>query len=184
MNSFSWKWAVAFTCILLTACASRGARSVSIDSPPTDWENPIDGVVVSSVAEAVKLVPFTVYPPRKLGNPTKILVSAPGVQPEMRVVAFLFDTPDYGRVVVTEHIPDVPPEQYDEANQSLVALNGEPNVHGSAEIVSIRGGKNALVTTSEDGSESTIFWLEGGVEFVVKGPSIDRENILQVVDDV
>jgi hypothetical protein len=182
---------------ILTACAPRGGTATggaeavptglppsTTDSPAVDWSNPIDGVPVASVSEAEASLPFQVHVPQGLGEPVKILVSEFSVDPETNVVALVFDTTRYGRVVVTEHLPEVPAEEYDAAHQALLELNGGPDTHGTFEIIEIRGGANALVTSSQDGSESTIFWLEDGIEFIVKGPDIGRANVLQVVEEI
>lgn len=183
--------------ILAVACGSGAALTSGIDpaavtedehapysDPSIDWENPIAGVPVSSLAEVADFLPFSVRIPKGLGQPAKILVSEPGIERHSRIIAFIYDTPSYGLVVVTEHRPELPPDEYDAANRSLLELNGRPDVYGSFEIVRIRNGADALLTSSEDGGQSTIFWLEDGIEFIVKGPSVGRGNILQLVEEI
>jgi hypothetical protein len=152
--------------------------------PQIDWDNPISGNEVPSLDVAERAVPFEVRAPKGLGQPTKHLMSPSSFHAGLRVVASLFDSPEYGRVIVIQHLPDLPVEEYHAANRSLVEMNGQPNVSGSAEILSIRGGLEALVTTSEDKTKSTVFWLENGVEYVVEGPHLDRSEVLRIAEGI
>lgn len=83
-----------------------------------------------------------------------------------------------------EHLPDVPISEYHAANRSLLEYNGQPNVSGSAEIVTIRTGLEALVTTSEDKSKPTIFWLENGIEYIIEGPDLESMDVLELAETV
>jgi hypothetical protein len=83
-----------------------------------------------------------------------------------------------------EHEPGVPPADYDESNRALVAYNDQPGTLGRFELVTIRGGKQALVTTSEDGSRSSVFWLEGDIEIVVRGSEMNRGQAIHVANTV
>jgi hypothetical protein len=47
-------------------------------------------------------------------------------------------------------------------NKPLIASIGQPGVSGTAQLVSIRGGLQALATTSADGSRTDLRWLENG----------------------
>lgn len=156
-----------------------------VSTPLINWDNPIDGIPVASEAAAQLLVPFEIKPPGGFGAPLSIIVSPPNeIAAEGRVVAFIYDDPKYGRVTVKEHFPDIPPEQYNAENRSALDLNGQPNVSGTFEIVRIRGGKDALITTSADGSTSSIFWLEGQIEIIIRGPTLDRAACIALAERV
>ena len=45
------------------------------------------------------------------------------VPKDARAVAFAYNTPPYGKVLVVERLPDVPPEDYDAASHQLVQSN-------------------------------------------------------------
>jgi hypothetical protein len=162
--------------------ATTTSRGPGVDAPSIDWENPINGEVVNDLTALDGKLPFDPVEPGGLGAPTKILVGPVGSDNASLVVAFLYESSDAGLVVVKEHLPDVPAKEYESANRQLLELNGQPNVHGSFEIVTIRSGAEALITTSEDASTSSIFWLEDGIEFIVRGPGLDRERAVQVAE--
>jgi hypothetical protein len=147
------------------ACAESSAPYEEV---PTDWDNPIGGKEVRSFHAAAERAPFELYRPTGLGRPRKVFISIPARHPS--AVAFLYKSVRFGLVVVIENVPDVPIDEYEESNRRLLAYNDRPDTHGTAEIVSIRDGREALVTTSEDRSSSTIFWLQGRTEIVIKGP--------------
>src|SRR5437879_11087713 len=93
---------------LLTACArslpttSGGAASGSGDmtvSPPVysptpadelivNYDNPISGDPVASIADAQGSLPFTVLDPSGLGDPTGIYLLSKNLDPNDRVIAF------------------------------------------------------------------------------------------------
>lgn len=102
--------------------------------------------------------------------------------PEDLVVAFVYDTAKYGRVVVEEDVPSVLGEAYDTANEEVVATAAHPGVSGSAEMTIVRSGHKALVTTAEDRSRSTIVWLEDGVEIIVRGPSLSSADCIAIAE--
>lgn len=149
-----------------------------------DWDNPIHGFAANSVESAQRHVPFEIYKPKGLNGQIKLLVSPLGFEPEKRAIAFLFDAPEYGRVAVIQHFPDVPAGEYDAANENFLQYNGGPETHGTFEIVIIRDGRKALITTSEDGSTSSIFWLEGDTELMVRGPLLQRNDVIEIAEKI
>ncbi|MCA1702227.1 MAG: hypothetical protein LC808_02725 [Actinobacteria bacterium] len=48
-----------------------------------------------------------------------------------RVLAVVFDSSSYGRVVVKEHLPDVPEDQYQASNEYIASLTGQPTFPGA-----------------------------------------------------
>jgi hypothetical protein len=61
-----------------------------------------------------------------------------------------------------------------------------PNAHGSAEIVALDNGANALITSTEDKSRSDICWLDeaGTVEFCVLGPTLARDDVVTIANSI
>ena len=146
-----------------------------------DWDNPVAfSTPVGSIGEAQQSLGFTIYVPKNIGDPGRVVISDPNQiqQTEDRVVALIYDLPAYGRVVVEEEIPQIPPQEFDSSMNQLLALNGQADVHGTFGVASIRGGTNGYTTTSADGSASDIRWIEGGFEVLVRGPNL---NLVQVV---
>ncbi|HCP62433.1 MAG TPA: hypothetical protein DIU14_08200 [Actinobacteria bacterium] len=125
---------------------------------------------------------FPILDPQGLGSPVGIFATPPSVARVDRVIAFVYDTAAHGRVVVQEHLPDVPADEYDAFNESLVTNNGRPGVSGTASLVTVRSGKRALITTASDGSTSDISWLEGTFEIVVRGPALTADACIAIAE--
>lgn len=193
---------VALTAFVLSACGvptdevggvgnqngdplPSASPSPQVDKVEQDWSNPIAGIEVGSREEAQKYVPFDLVVPRGLGTPEKILVTDPELTSlGDAVVAFLFETPEFGLVIVKEHLPDVPAVAYDSVNEDLLKYNELPTTHGTFSLVRVRNERQALLTTSEDEAEATIFWLEGGVEYIIQGPSLDAEAVMSLSERI
>jgi hypothetical protein len=180
--------------VFLTACGSPSANPpAQVDAttepgvgvPPVDWENPIAGIEVPGLLAAQKLLPFEVYTPQLEASPFKVLVTDPA-KTSLRdmVLALMYHTSNYGLVVIKEHNPDVPIDQYDTVNLELLAQNGQPGTHGSFELVPVRAAAKALVTTSEDQRQSSIFFLEGSIEIVIRGPELDRTDVIELANRI
>src|SRR5207247_1172837 len=97
--------------------------------------------------------------PTSLGDPTAVYASTDG-DDESRAIEFDYVTDAYGPVVVQEHLPQIPFDQWPKAVDMIVSTNGLPETHGTAQAVTIRDGTLALLTISEDKSNSTIEWYE------------------------
>lgn len=182
--------------LVLTSCAGvRGEKQVPPRQEPnpasylhllqTDWDNPIRGeeVKVANLPQAVEELPFAALTPFGLGVPKKILASPPATEPEFRTLALIYDADPYGRVVVIEHLPPVPVSEYESAHEAWVAQSNDPELEsiGNSEIVTIRGTRKALITTSED-YVSDIYWLEGAIEIIIRGPTLDRVQVLEIAE--
>jgi hypothetical protein len=187
---------LGFSCVMFVGCGNPGGSGQATlaeleesprgyDAPETNWANPIEGVRAPSLAQAESTLPFDARTPKGLGTPSKILLSDPAmVSAKQIVIAYLFDDPELGLVVIKEHLPDVDPSTYVEENRELLKYNGDVNTHGRFSVVSIRGGIEALLTESEDGSEATIFWLEDGIEYIVNGPSLNGQDVVAVAERI
>lgn len=172
--------AAAFTVACPGGTQQHEGPSPAPGEAGTDWTQPITfAIPVTNVDIAAPSLPFTVSVPRGLGVPTAIFRSSDAIPRDGRAIAFEYDTPSYGRVLVVERFPDVPPEDYDAANQQLVqSSSGSSHL----EIVAIRGGAQALVVTDPAGGSAGIYWLEGTVEFWVTGQALTRDQILAIVE--
>jgi hypothetical protein len=196
MNRSVTRWVAVMLLSVTVGACSQGPTVVPVGGGPggegenesegsqTDWNNPIEGVGVASFGEAQAAVSFEIYQPNNLGSPVAILMTNPSTSDiGDRVVAAIYDTTNYGRVVVKEHLPDEPAAQYDSSNDRVVeAVNG-PQGHGSAQIVTVRGDRRALLTISPDQTDCTIWWLEpNGVELIVRGPDLTPTNCVVVAN--
>jgi hypothetical protein len=170
-----------------SACARASGPSEGPQEPSEDWDHPFHekGVEVSSATIAAEDVGFAVYEPEGLGQAIGIYVS-PTAPDELGAVYFVYQTTTYGRVWVGEWSPpDSPdPDQRLASYQAAVADNGKPGVHGTAAIVAVRGATPALLTTAEDGSTSTLEWVEEDLEFVVRGPVLTQVQVLTIANSL
>jgi hypothetical protein len=121
--------------------------------------------------------------PKGLGSRPKIYVSNPSIIARRdTVLAFVFKSRVYGIVVVKEHLPDTPPSKYQQSLRDLAARDGKPGVTGRLQLFDIRGNEQGLVTTPYDGSGSGIIWLERGVEYIIRGPELDRHDVVAIAN--
>ena len=152
---------------------------------PWNWENPISGELVESLAAAQSRLAFESRTPQGLGTAVKILVSPPdeSLSSKSRGVAFLFDTSEYGRVVVVEGRDDVSVREFEAATKEMVAQNGDPNVHGRVDIVVIKGQIQARLSTGAQG-ELTLRWREGNLVFILSGPELTRPDLVAIAEKI
>jgi hypothetical protein len=75
-------------------------------------------------------------------------------------------------------------EEYDSSQRDILGYNGDPDTHGSSEVVQIREGIQALVTTSVDRSSSTIFWRRGRTEIAIYGPELQRDEVIAIARSI
>ncbi|MGZ4103767.1 MAG: hypothetical protein ACXVP8_00735 [Actinomycetota bacterium] len=176
--------------LTLVACAAAptggaGLPTVGPHQVDVDWDNPIPAGIPwdNAKQDGSDWLPFTPIAPKNLGEPIQIVASDPNVVPRpVRVIAFLYNTPG-GRVVVKEHVPDVAPQTYLQAQRDLLNDNSSPTIGGHFEIVFIRGGEQALITIGTSG-EAALFWLEEGKEIIVRGPYLTRSTILDIASGI
>lgn len=186
--------------LVLTSLSGCAARSPGVASAgdairnegEVNWDNPIGGQPVNSVADVRAMVGFPVTAPTPLGAASAIYV-IPASEGDGGAVDFIFDLP-MGRVVVAEFPYDFPVSHWDEFVGSIVEVSergeatpspsigpdGEEEViQGSAETYTLPDGRTALITTSEDGTQSDIRWLSAaGVEIVVQGPDLSKASAI------
>jgi class 3 adenylate cyclase len=156
--------------------------NAGFDEVTPDWDNPIGGSPVANAADAAPAVSFELQTPTGLGETSAVYVSSEEISKDAAGVAFVYDTVEFGRVIVIEHPPESSPSEYQEFHEYLVSINGDPLVHGRFDLVKIRDGVEALVTTSEDGRRSVAFWLENGVEFIIEGPTLTFDQVISIAE--
>jgi hypothetical protein len=149
-----------------------------------NYDNPISGVSVASVAAAAGDLPFAPVVPRNLGSAKGLFITdSPADEKGNRAAAFIYDTDAYGRVTVTEGLPPVPADEYD-ADQARRVLSPptDVTVRGKAELVTIRGNVQAVVSLEDDGTLNNVHWLQNGVEVFLRGPTLTRDQALEIAN--
>lgn len=142
------------------------------DVPPPNWQNPIGGVEVASISKAAQAVDFQPYVPKGLGPPARVLVDS-GIG-----VALVYDTQEFGGVVILQQPQPLPTAEYEEWMQTVV-----DNVKlGSAEIVSTRGTEALVIVPETPGHGASISWLSEGREIIIRGPKLQRSDVLQLAE--
>ena len=158
------------------------SHASGVDHPIFDYDKPFEGDRLNSYSEARATVSFTPLEPKNLGDPVSILVTSG--ERSTRALAFLFDDSTYGRVIVLERPLQVSLESYVAGISALPRENDKPGMTGTNEVVVIRGGAKALITTSEDSRRSDIRWAESGAEVLVDGPTLDRPACLNIAQGI
>ncbi|MBI3647211.1 MAG: hypothetical protein HY240_00375 [Actinobacteria bacterium] len=95
-------------------------------------------------------------------------------QDDTRVLALLYDTSDFGRLVVQEYPAQQSLSDWLEAAKATVGDTGQPGYYGSAELVTLADGAQGLLTTTPNGKLSVMEWLEDDVDMTVMGPQLDK----------
>jgi hypothetical protein len=126
-------------------------------------------------------MPVPLLVPSNLGTPVGIFTET---LTSLHGVTFIYDTPQYGRVVVQESQPDTSLADWKAANKFAVSMNGQPNVYGTAEIASVRSGLEAQITTDASGKPSIIDWRDdgGALLVIIKGPTLSRDDCIGIAN--
>jgi hypothetical protein len=140
-----------------------------------NWQNPIDGIAVSSVQAAQLVVNFPVVAVPGFGDPSAILVT-PDTTPADTVVVLQYQTASSGLIDVYEEATTLSATDFQGVIDSWVAVNGQPGTEGSVTAVTLSDGVPALITTTSDGARSDIRWIQGGVEYTIRGPSLAQKD--------
>ncbi len=150
---------------------------------PVNWDNPIGGKSVASSAEAATMLAFEPLVPKNLGNPRRILVNSAVEDVSARAVAFVYDSPRTGTVIVTEEQIALPPSDYDrDVAGRVAAFARDPTAQGSAELMSIRGGKQAVMARNPDGSLLWVVWREGTREVMLRGSNLSPADAVNIAE--
>lgn len=148
-----------------------------------NFDNPISGREVAADAISASGLAFRPLSPKGLGSPKGVFVTdAPADQAAHRAIALVYDTTAFGVVDVVQALPELPPGKWEADKRNRVNAPAGTDRHGRAKIVSVRGGKDAVVSFEDDGSLILVMWLENGVETVVRGPTLTEAQALQLVE--
>src|SRR5438046_5677176 len=161
---------------VLSSCSYCGVFS---EGPQVNFDNPIPGgFPVADVAAAKARVTFhPLVPPdlgRNIGPVRKILASDNTIPANTRMIALLYDTKSYGRVVVEEIRAFTTAAQFNrDEEQSLADINSHSHC-GSAKVVTIRRGLEGFLAGG-----ALLYWREPtGVEMIVRGPKLTERGSL------
>ena len=144
-----------------------------------------NGVRIASTAALMALEPtFPVYIP-KTSDPTRLFgPPGPNGTAENYAVFFVLDDPKDGAIWIAESAPDLDGTAADRlANyRDIVSENGQPEIHSTAEIVTIRGGTPALLGTMN--GLSSLEWVDGGTQVQLMGSTLTRRKVLEVANSI
>jgi hypothetical protein len=133
---------------------------------------------VASIEEARTRLQFAPREPQGLGQPIRLQTTDVSI-------AFVYDTTEFGRVIVFMALSGISEADWLRGNREHVLTNGAPGTRGIVEEVTIRGGIPAFIGTGADGTPRwTISWREGPVEIRVNGPTLSREQVLALAERV
>jgi len=143
-----------------------------------NWANPIPGDRQATLANAQAIMPFRLTTIPSLPSPRRVFVT-PGQSRSLMVAVLQYMTPQ-GLLNEYEELPQLSNSQFQHMVKYWVALNGKPGTEGTATAVTIDGRYAALVTTSADGGTSDIRWIEAGVEYKIRGPSLTQAYCVEL----
>ena len=163
-----------------------GCRPDLISAPSINWvDPPPDGLVVSSSQAAATQLAFIPREPQGLGTPDFIWVSGgPESSRGSKGIRFKYTTPSYGVIIVAMWLdPIAESERIKSWEQQVQQENsGDPCFSGYGELVSIKGGKTALIGGPPNEARVTANWREGLVWVQVAGPALGREDALSIAE--
>ena len=180
--------ALSFQALQFTPIEGTGNEQCApIDqTAPGGMNNPILGEPMANAQEAEKHLAFTPLEPRGLGDPWRIEVQVGNSDIRRRPIAFLYDHPEYCRVFVIEMLPEMSPAEHAASIARVPAMHDEccRGVPGSGhgEMVQIRGGISALLSEVDDRSQGTLEWVEGTLVMVVRGPQLQRDELIAIAN--
>ena len=157
------RFATGVVLALLTSACHPG------EGRPIDWDRWFsNGKPLASVAQASRAVDFHLVRPDGLPQPIGIYASGPAA------VAFVYDLPAQGRVVVLESRPDIGSRSARE--KAYRRMDG----NGRSIAVRIRDGRLALA--SESGKWAAIEWVEDGTQVSIQLRDGTREDAIAIAD--
>jgi hypothetical protein len=169
--------------ILLTAWVAVGCSTTSESraGPPPDWEGLIVNGVPSTEARAAREMQFDLLVPSLLGDPVRIVITAPeSAPPRFRLTGFVYDSPSGGRFWVLEAISQMTQTEL----ESLASCDPATGCEGSWTMVPLPRGIRGLLI--EGPVATSVIWLETDRRFDVVGPSetFDRSFATEVASNV
>jgi hypothetical protein len=85
-----------------------------------------------------------------------------------------------GLVDEYEEVPQLTPSQFRGMIKHWVGLNGKPGTDGTTTAAKVGSGYPAMITTTADGETSDIRWVEAGVEYMIRGPSLSKAECIRL----
>lgn len=159
---------------IMSGCTQPGSGE---QPPAPNWKDPIGGVPMASVAAAQLHVPFRV---RVMPGPRPYRILIAPRRPRPATIVILQYRTSFGLVDVYEETPQVTARQFRRVIAQWVALNGNSGTSGATAGVSLHHRYPALLSTTQDGRRSEIEWIEAGVEFVILGPSLSKQDCIRL----
>ena len=96
------------------------------------------------------------------------------------LIAFAFDIPRAGRVLVYEYPAQTPPEEFARSIAEKPAIKGPLGSTGYYKVASIRGGLPALISVANGGAPWSVEWLENGIDVMVAGNTAIGDRVLSL----
>jgi hypothetical protein len=193
---------LALSAVVFTGCGTastpqtKGASEASPEPAnpgedgisPYKWDDPMGGVRVTTALDPVQSkLPFDIHVPSHLGSPRGIYLAKtePYDPPEFKQIEFVYDSPRFGRVVVLEHHPGLPSaEEYTRYMEWMASSNGTPEMNGTAQIVRLPNGQNALFEQGPDGKTASINWYvsspRGDHEIMILAPDLTLPEAVEI----
>ena len=155
---------------LVTTAPPKTVPCDQIDITQPNWQQPADASNrVATVAAARRSSHLPIVTPGGLGSPAAIFAQA-----RPRLALFVFHGAPSGDVVVTESRPELSAADWREELKAMPAQNGKPYVTGTASVVRVGTGAQALQTVSPCVTGSTTDWRTAGgsMEIVIHGRTL------------
>ena len=100
------------------------------------------------------------------------------------LIAFAFDIPTTGRVLVYEYPAQTTPEAFARSIAAKPKIRGPLGSTGYYKVASIRGGLPALISVANGGAPWSVEWLENGIDVMVAGNTAIGDRLLDLATRV
>jgi hypothetical protein len=149
------------------AVATGEAVASEANDEPVDWDHPfIDGLEVPTLAEAARHVPFGPVMPPALAGLRSIVVHRAVWPIRERAVAFVYQTPSYGRLFAIESPPVMTEAELEAMAAGCLPQRG---CEGSWTMINLTNTARALLIAGP--VTTSILWVRNGILFNVYGPA-------------
>jgi hypothetical protein len=156
--------------------------NVDFSAPPFHG----NGIRVENADAAAAAVNFKLYVPDPSTLPSELgqasIYVFPG-GPPVPGAFFVYDSSTYGPVWLGESLPDIPDADQRMDWYKTAASPDNLGVGAEGEVLTIRDGVKALLRRGADGY-SEMEWVENDTQFVLLGPSMSRQQIVEVANSV
>jgi hypothetical protein len=122
-------------------------------------------------------VGFQLHSISTLPPPYRILIT-PDRPLKQRVMVLQYHT-SAGLVDEYEEAPQLNRSEFRAMVKHWVGLNGKPGTEGSSAAAQLKGGYPATITTTASGSTSDIRWIQTGIEYMIRGPSLTKTDCIR-----